>query len=82
MALYSLVLPEISLPQQHKGVVLCGWFDKPSNSQDLICDSPYCLPYSSFDFSLENLVLDQLIIPYLIFFFILIACLLDIVLIL
>ena len=44
--------------------------------------SPYCLPYSSCDVSLENLVLDQLIIPQLIFFFILITCLLDIVLIL
>ena len=33
------------------------------NSQDLISNSPYCLPYSSCDVSLENLVLDQLIIP-------------------
>ena len=47
------------------------------NSQDLISNSPYCLPNSSCDVSLENLVLDQLIIPYLIFFFILITCLLD-----
>ena len=28
--------------------------------QDLISNSPYCLPYSSCDISLENLVLDQL----------------------
>ena len=42
----------------------------------------YCLPYSSCDVSLENLVLDQLTIPLLIFFLILITCLLDVVLIL
>ena len=34
-----------------------------SESQDLISNSPYCLPVSSCDFILENLVLDQLIIP-------------------
>ena len=39
----------------------------------LISNSPYCLPYSSCDVSLENLVLDQLTIPQLIFFFILIT---------
>ena len=33
------------------------------NSQDLIGNTPKCLPYSSNDVSLENLVLDQLIIP-------------------
>ena len=52
------------------------------NSQDLISNSPYYLPYNSCGVSLENLVLHQLIIPYLIFFFFLITCLLDIVLIL
>ena len=35
-------------------------FDWPFNSQDLIIqifsNSPYCLPYSSCDVSLENLV--------------------------
>ena len=36
---------------------------KPFNSPDLISNSPYCLPYSSCDASLENLVLDQLLIP-------------------
>ena len=36
---------------------------QPFNSQDLISNSPYCLPYSSCDVSLEYLVLDQLIIP-------------------
>ena len=36
---------------------------KPLNSQDLISNSPYCLQYNSFDVSLENLELDQPIIP-------------------
>ena len=36
---------------------------KTFNSQDLISNSPYCLPYSSYEVSLENLVLDQLVIP-------------------
>ena len=52
------------------------------NFQDLIGDSPYCLSYSFCDVSLENLVMDPLTIPSLIFFFILITCLVDIVLIL
>ena len=47
-----------------------------------ICHSPYCQPYNSCNVSSENLELDQLIIPKLIFFFILITCLLNIVLIL
>ena len=54
----------------------------PFHSQDLISSSPYYLPYNSYDVSSENLVLDQLIIPWLTFFSILITCLLDIVLIL
>ena len=54
----------------------------PFHFQDLISNSPYYLPYNSYDVSLENLVLDQLIIPWLIFFSILITYLLDIVLIL
>ena len=45
-------------------------------------NSPYYLPHNAHDVSLENLVLDQLIIPWLIFDFILITTLLDIVLIL
>ena len=45
-------------------------------------NSPYCLLYGSSEVSLENLVLNQLIIPLFIFFFILVTCLLDIVLIL
>ena len=52
------------------------------HSQDLISNSPPCLTYNSHDASLENLVLDQLVIPLLIFFFILNTCLLDNVLIL
>ena len=40
---------------------------KPFNS-DKIRNSPYCQPYNSYNVSLENLVLDQLIIPNLIFF--------------
>ena len=34
---------------------------------DQICNSPYCQPYNSYKVSLENFVLDQLIIPKLIF---------------
>ena len=37
------------------------------------------LPYNSVNVNLENLVLDQPIFPLLMFFFILINCLLDIV---
>ena len=50
---------------------------EPFYSQDLINNSPYCLPCNSYDVSLENLVLNQLIIPKLIFFFILSTRLLD-----
>ena len=48
---------------------------------DKICNSPYYQPYNSY-VSWENLVLDQLNIPKLIFFFILITYMVDIVLIL
>ena len=54
-------------------------FDWAFYSQDLYSNSPYCLPYNSCDIGWENLVLDQLIIPRLIFVFILITCLHDIV---
>ena len=53
----------------------------PFNSQDLISNSTYCLPYSSCDISFENLVLDQLITLQMIFFLVSITCLLDCVLI-
>ena len=49
---------------------------------DQICNSSYCQPYNSYNVSSENSVLDQLIIPKLIFFFFLITYLVDIVLIL
>ena len=49
---------------------------------DLMSNSPYCLPYNSYDISSENLELDQLIILQLTFFFILTTCLLNFVLIL
>ena len=55
---------------------------EPFNSQDLFIKSPFCLQYHSYDVSLENLVLNQLIIPLLIFLFILITYPVDIVLIL
>ena len=48
-------------------------------SQDVISNSPNCLAYNLYNGILENLELDQTIIPQLIFFFILITCLLDIV---
>ena len=54
-------------------------FDWAFYSQDLYSNSPYCLLYNSCDIGWENLVLDQLIIPRLIFVFILIFCLHDIV---
>ena len=42
---------------------------------------PYCQPYNSYNDSSENLVLDQLFIPKLIFFFIFITYLVNIALI-
>ena len=47
-----------------------------------ICNSPHCQPFNSYYVSSENLVLDQPIIPNLIFFSILITYSVDIVLIL
>ena len=58
--------------------VLTRWICQP----DQIHNSPYHQPYNSYNVSSENLVLDQLIIPKEIFFFILITCLVDAVLIL
>ena len=55
---------------------------EPFNSQDLLSNSPYCLPYKSCDVTLENYVLDPFSILKLIFLFILITYLIDIVLIL
>ena len=62
-------------------MLLSRKFVEGSRAQDLISNSPYFVSYTSRDVSLENLVLDQLIISYLIFPFIFITCLLDIVLI-
>ena len=45
------------------------------------CNFPYCQLYNSYNDSSENLVLDQLFIPKLIFFFILITYLVNIALI-
>ena len=47
-----------------------------------ICNSHYCLQYNSYHVSLENLQLDQPIIPSFIFFFILLTCLLEFIVIL
>ena len=49
---------------------------EPFQPQDLTSNSPKCLLYNSYDFSLENLALEF----GRIFFFILITCQLDIVL--
>ena len=49
---------------------------------DQVCNSPYCQPYNCFYVSSEILVLDQLIIPKLVFFFVLITYFVDIVLML
>ena len=40
-----------------------GEICRPFHSQNLTSNSPYYLPYNSYDVSSENLVLDQLIIP-------------------
>ena len=37
--------------------------DEPFHLQDLISNSPYCLPYNSYTAGLESLVFNQLIIP-------------------
>lgn len=51
-------------------------------SQYLISISPYCQLHNFLDISLENLVLDQLIIPLTDIFLILVTCLFDILLVL
>ena len=50
-----------------------------SLTPDQICNSLYCQSYNSYNVSSENLVLDQLTTPKLIFFFTLITYLVDIV---
>ena len=44
-----------------------GVTTKQKYSQDSISNSPYCLPYNLCDVNLENLDLNQPIIPLLIF---------------
>ena len=44
-----------------------AWPCNAISRQDLINNSPYCLPFNSHDVSSENLVLEQLKIPVLIF---------------
>ena len=61
-----------------KQVKLCN----PFTPKIVFRNSLNCLLYNDHDVSSENLVLDKVIIPYLIFFFILITYLLDLVLIL
>ena len=56
--------------------------DWPFKLPDQSCDSSSCQPYNSYNVSSENLVLDQLIIPNMIFFSILITYIVDIALIL
>ena len=43
-------------------IVVFSLRDLPFNSQNLISNSPYCLPCNSYDDSLENSELDQPII--------------------
>lgn len=47
----------------------------------IISTSPFYLLYNSHEVSQENLVVDQLIIPLLLFFLIFISCLLEFALI-
>ena len=60
-------------------VFLLNCFVQAFHSQDLISNSPYCLQYNSSKVSLQNFALEELTIPKLLFFFILITCVLDIV---
>ena len=53
----------------------------PLTLKNFMSNPPYCLPYNLCNVSLENLKLDQQIIPLLIFFLILVTCLLYIILI-
>ena len=53
--------------------------DQIGYNKSICNNSPYCQPYNSLNVSSENLVLDQLIISKLIFSFILVTCLGDIV---
>ena len=76
------ISPGFFTPPLLSNATICFWFYEPFHSQDVIIYSPYCLPYHSYYVCSENMVMDQLIMPSSTFFFILITCLLDIVLIL
>ena len=46
------------------------WYFKwcsPFHSQVFTSNTPFCLPHNSYDVTVENLILDQLIFPLLIF---------------
>ena len=62
------------MPSAHKEPTLRF---NPFYYQDLISNSPYRSLYNLYYISSENLVLDQLITPLLIFFIILLTYLLD-----
>ena len=57
------------------------WYVNPFTPK-ISCKVILCLQYSSYNFIYENFVSDQVIFPLLIFFFILINCLLGVLLIL
>ena len=68
-------VPKLKKSARYQSVFL----SKLLHSQDLISNSPYLLLNISYVVSLENLVLDQVIISLFKFLFNLITCLLDIV---
>ena len=52
-----------SHPKHVRVTKISQFLSQPFHSQDLISNSPYYLPYSFYDVSLENLVLDHLKVP-------------------
>ena len=58
----NLLTDLFMLKFKHKQNLFSGF--KPFPSQDLNSDSPYCLTHNFYDFSSENLVLDQLLISH------------------
>ena len=76
------ISPGFFTPPLLSNATIYFWFYEPFHSQHALIYSPYCLPYHSHYVCSENMVMDQLIMPSFTFFFILVTCLLDIVLIL
>ena len=77
------ITPPVTIVLSHIKVRWAGSYNFiPFNPQDILSNSRYCLPYNSYEASLENLLLDQLVIPLIVFFLFLIAFLLGIVFIL